>query len=94
MQIIHIDRGGMERMRSGRTAPEYLEVQFTVEREEGGGWELVAAEVEASSHHQAVVRASTHAGIYRASLHGVTGSHQHFAVPGWGPPELLGGEEG
>lgn len=65
-------------------------MNFTVEREAAGSWQLVADVVEAESAAQAVARACTDDGLYRAGPLGTTGLREHFVVPPWGPPEAVG----
>ena len=62
-------------------------MDFTVERESAGSWHLVASAVEAETAAQAVARACSDEGLYRAGPLGATGLRELFVVPSWGPPE-------
>lgn len=65
-----------------------ISVLYQVEMEGEAGWSTTADAVEASSHHQAVVRGSGDAGLYRVREHGDE-EHLYFDVPDWGSPEPL-----
>jgi hypothetical protein len=68
-----------------------LGMLYSVEKEHEGSWRVIDMAVEALDHHQAVVRACTDSGIYRArAIDGADEMHKHFWVPSWGPPEPLG----
>lgn len=62
-------------------------MDFTVERRYDGSWHLVGGAIEAKSAIQAVIRAASDGGLYRAAPLGTSGLEQHFIVPTWGPPE-------
>lgn len=64
---------------------------YSVEQENEGAWRVIDMAVEAMGHHQAVVRACSGSGIYRAqAIDGSDEMPKHFWVPAWGPPEPLG----
>jgi len=63
---------------------------FAVEREHEGIWRVVDLAVEAVTHRQAVARACTVPGLYRARHLDEPGREpRHFWVPVWGAPEPL-----
>ena len=64
---------------------------YRVEAHGEDGWESVEDAIEASCHHQAIVRGCADPGIYRAQEHG-DWEYLYFDVPAWGPPEPLRGE--
>lgn len=68
-------------------------MRFTVERDIKGAWHSVAVAIEASGARQAVARAASEAGLYRARPHGLADLHELFWVPQWGPPEPVTEEE-
>lgn len=72
---------------SRRSLIDALRMDFTVERELLGSWDLVTGAIAANDAAQAVARACSDPGLYRASPIGTSGLHEHFMVPSWGPPE-------
>ena len=80
----------MRRFSTDVPAPPRLALwvmHFRVERERGGIWHEITSAIEANSAAQAVARACSDAGRYRAGPHGSTDEVEHFVVPAWGPPE-------
>lgn len=64
-------------------------MEFTVERQRAGSWQVVATAVEAESALQAVTRSSPEPGTHRATERSAYALGEYFRVPELGPPEPI-----
>jgi hypothetical protein len=69
--------------------PQGRAIRRAVERRHLGRWRTVDAQIEARNAAQAVARACSEPGVYRAGPCGTSGLVERFLVPAWGPPESI-----